>query len=245
MGSNGTYNFCLGYIKKICKYTLHIECILYEYIYILVTLIIYIYIDDIIECILIIWKKVTNLIIYMYNIVQLSWWLFPLNKSGPDVMDPSAEFPWVGLRERLTAGKKKTFGHRTKPKEILNSESRLVRDFSWRIDLWSKKPRTGSHGQQEIRWLPESLGKSKVHWVNCGWIRWSSSMQTSLFCVAGYWRHNHRVNSSCENLRVLPIEHLDTPVRADFEHLLTVSACLLWDWASYLENAHLVQKCCM
>ena len=32
---------------------------------------------------------------------------FPLNKSGPDVMDPSAEFPWVGLRERLTAGKKK------------------------------------------------------------------------------------------------------------------------------------------
>ena len=170
---------------------------------------------------------------------------FPLNKSGPDVMDPSAEFHWVGLRERLTAGKKKTFGHRTKPKEILNSESRLVRDFSWRIDLWSKKPRTGSHGQQEIRWLPESLGKSKVHWVNCGWIRWSSSMQTSLFCVAGYWRHNHRVNSSCENLRVLPIEHLDTPVRADFEHLLTVSACLLWDWASYLENAHLVQKCCM
>lgn len=190
--------------------------------------------------------------------VQLSWWLFPLSYLGRmswNVMDPSAESKkilgllgwfegtangWQKKNQNLWSSKKtRLVSKKTKVQEI------LVRDFSWRIDLWSKKPRTGSHGQQEIRWLPESLGKSKVHWVNCGWIRWSSSMQTSLFCVAGYWRHNHRVNSSCENLRVLPIEHLDMPVRADFEHLLTVSACLLWDWASYLENAHLVQKCCM
>ena len=217
---------------------------IYIYIYILVTLIIYIY-----------WWHYRMYINYMEKSHQLSY--IYVQHCTIKLVTFSTKQIWAGCHGSIcrvplgwfegTANgwQKKTFGHRTKPKEILNSESRLVRDFSWRIDLWSKKPRTGSHGQQEIRWLPESLGKSKVHWVNCGWIRWSSSMQTSLFCVAGYWRHNHRVNSSCENLRVLPIEHLDTPVRADFEHLLTVSACLLWDWASYLENAHLVQKCCM